>query len=423
MNAVPSPALARATPIPTATPVPSPAGAPSTGPLVSGTVLRLCSVFEPPPDALRRPDAAAYDPIGGMQNHTAELTRGLDRLGVRQQVLTSRLGGARSCTRMGRSAVVARTGLPVRGLRQLWAAAAVPQLARLSGLGLVHAHQGEDVAVLPLAAAVARRADVPLVVTVHCSVTRTLDRGRRRPLTVLGPPVERAVLRRADAVLVLTELAAQAAVDDGLDPDRVHVVPSGFSPALFAGPHADPTPHVPHPRVLFAGRLADQKRPLDAVAAHARMADDVQLVVVGDGPLRAEVQAAVAASPARDRVHLLGLVPHEQVPAHLAHADVFVLPSQYEELGSVLVEAMASGLPVVANRIGGIPALVEDGVTGRLVERGDVVGLADALSAVLTDRRTTRRTTETARARVDRDFAWPVLAERVCDVYVDVQRR
>ena len=77
------------------------------------------------------------------------------------------------------------------------------------------------------------------------------------------------------------------------------------------------------------------------------MPDDVHLVVVGDGPLRSQVAAAVAASPARDRVHLVGLVPHEQVPAHLAHADAFVLPSQYEELGSVLVEAMASGLPVV----------------------------------------------------------------------------
>ena len=84
---------------PTSPLVPSAARVPvaaRTTPAVTGTVLRLCSVFEPPAEALRRPDAAAYDPIGGMQNHTAELTRGLDRLGVRQHVLTSRLGGARS---------------------------------------------------------------------------------------------------------------------------------------------------------------------------------------------------------------------------------------------------------------------------------------------------------------------------------------
>ena len=391
-------------------------------------MLRLCSVFEPPREALVRPDAAAYDPIGGMQNHTAELTRGLDRLGVRQHVLTSRLGAPRSRTRLGRAATVVRTGAPVRRARQLWAADAARELLRgrgrlTSDLGLVHAHQGEDLAVLPLAELVARRAGVPLVVTLHCSLSRTVEVRRGRPLAVLGPPVERSVVRRADAVLVLTETAARAAVEDGVDEARVHVVPSGFDPRLFARPSADPTPEVPHPRVLFAGRLAEQKRPLDAVAAHARMASDVHLVVVGDGPLRAQVHAAVAASPARDRVHLLGLAPHDEVPAHLRHADVFVLPSQYEELGSVLVEAMASGLPVVANRVGGIPALVRDGVTGRLVERGDVAGLAAALTDALTDRRTTRRTREAARAHVDTAYSWPVLAERVHDVYVDVQRR
>jgi 2-deoxystreptamine N-acetyl-D-glucosaminyltransferase/2-deoxystreptamine glucosyltransferase len=390
---------------------------------VRGTVLRLCSVFEPPPEALARADAAAYDPIGGMQNHTAELTRGLDRLGVTQHVLTSRLGAARSRTRLGSAATVVRTGAPVRAVRQLWAADAARELVRLRGLGLVHAHQGEDLAVLPLAELVARRAGVPLVVTLHCSLSRTVEARRGRPLALLGPSVERSVVRRADAVLVLTEPAAQAAVEDGADPARVHVVPSGFDPGLFAGERPDPTPDVPHPRVLFAGRLADQKRPLDAVAAHALMAPDVHLVVVGDGPLRDRVRAAVAGSPARDRVHLLGLAPHEQVPAHLQHADVFVLPSQYEELGSVLVEAMASGLPVVANRVGGIPSLVRDGVTGRLVERGDVPALAAALTAALTDRRTTRRTAEAARAHVDTAFSWPVLAERVHDVYADVQRR
>ena len=426
MHAAPSPAPARALAPSALRPAPPAAtGTRSVAPAVAGTVLRLCSVFEPPPEALARPDAAAYDPIGGMQNHTAELTRGLDRLGVRQHVVTSRLGGARSRLRSGRATTVVRTGAPTRAARQLWAADAVRELVGLSGLGLVHAHQGEDVAVLPLAEAVARRAGVPLVVTVHCSVGRTLDRtgARLRPLALLGPLVERRVLRRADAVLVLTEPAAEAAVDDGVPADRVHVVPSGFAPPLFAGPHDDPTPHVPHPRVLFAGRLAEQKRPLDAVAAHALLPDDVHLVVVGDGPLRAQVEAAVAASPARDRVHVVGLVPHGDVPAHLAHADAFVLPSQYEELGSVLVEAMASGLPVVANRVGGIPAIVADGVTGRLVPRGDVARLAVVLQEVLTDVRTTRRLVETARAHVDTAYAWPVLSERVHDVYVDVQRR
>lgn len=396
---------------------------PPAPPAVTGTVLRLCSVFEPPADALGRPDAAAYDPIGGMQNHTAELTRSLARLGVEQRVLTSRLGGRRSTTTADRVTVV-RTGLPVRGARQLWAVeAAARALASSADLALVHAHQGEDLAVLPLAELVARLAGVPLVVTLHCSVGRTLDRAARRPLSVLGPGIERRALRRADAVLVLTPSAARTAVADGVDPARVHVLPSGYCPELFARPTADPLPGVGHPRVLFAGRLAPQKRPLDAVAAHALLPDDVHLVVVGDGPLRAEVEAAAAASPARDRVHVVGLVPHDQVPAHLRAADAFVLPSQYEELGSALVEAMAAGLPVVANRVGGIPDLVVDGVTGLLAERGDVEGLAAALKRVVADGQLAAQLSGQACAHVGAAYAWPSLAGRVHEVYAAVQRR
>ena len=269
---------------------------------------------------------------------------------------------------------------------------------------------------LPLAELAARRAGCPLVVTLHCSL-RTTYAGATRPLTVVGPGLELRALRRAAAVLVLTPSAARAAVAAGVPAARVHVVPSGYDPALFDRSHADPLPQVTGRRVLFAGRLAAQKRPLDAVAAHALLPDDVHLVVVGDGPLRDEVARAAAASPARDRVTLTGLVPHEQVPAHLAHADAFVLPSDYEELGSVLVEAMASGLPVVANRVGGIPDLVRHGDTGLLAERGDVAGLAAALQQSLDDPAAAGARAARARAQVAASYSWPVLAGRVHDVY------
>jgi glycosyltransferase involved in cell wall biosynthesis len=84
----------------------------------------------------------------------------------------------------------------------------------------------------------------------------------------------------------------------------------------------------------------------------------------------------------------------------------------------VLVEAMAAGLPVVANAVGGIPDLVTDGVTGRLVERGDLPALAKALDESLAD----PSTALAARAHVERQYAWPALARAVHDVYAAVQR-
>jgi glycogen(starch) synthase len=394
-------------------------------------VVRLCSVFEPPPAEPRNDGsvagelgsrAAGFDPIGGMQNHTAALTRCLDAQGVRQTVITSRLGGPRGVADFAGAARVHRTGLPLRRLRQLWAAAAVPVvLRRRPPVDLVHAHQGEDLAVLPLALIARRRHGCPLVVTVHTSVGHTLTGGspRARLLRLFGGPLERAALRRADAVVVLTERTAAALRTAGVPAERVLVNPSGFDPALFAGPFGDAFPAVPRPRIGYVGRLAPQKRPDLLVEAFGRMRTTASLVLVGDGPDRALVRRVVAASAGRDRITEVGFVDHTRVPAVLASLDVLALPSAYEEMGSVLTEAMASGLPVVASDVGGIPEVVRDGETGLLVPPGDVDALARALDRLVADPALRSRLAEGARDR-SQAYSWPHLAGRVADLYARV---
>jgi 2-deoxystreptamine N-acetyl-D-glucosaminyltransferase/2-deoxystreptamine glucosyltransferase len=86
-----------------------------------------------------------------------------------------------------------------------------------------------------------------------------------------------------------------------------------------------------------------------------------------------------------ERLHVTGFLPHAQVPAILGSAELLVLPSMYEELGTVLVEALHAGVPVVASRVGGIPEVVEEGVTGLLVPPGDAAALARAIDTVLGD--------------------------------------
>jgi glycogen synthase len=393
-------------------------------------VLRPCSVLEPPPGRTRDGGAlpgeldaraAGFDPIGGMQNHTAALTRCLDALGVRQTVVTSRLAARRGTSSLG-GATVHRTGLPLRRLRQLWALAALPVVLRRSApVDLVHAHQGEDLAVLPLARLAARRHGCPLVVTVHCSVGHTLTGGslRTRLVRRVGGLVERATLRRADAVLVLTERTAAALRADGLPAGRVVVNPSGFDPALFARPSADLFPGVPRPRIGYVGRLAPQKRVDRLVEAFGRMRAPASLVLVGDGPDRGLVQRLVAGSPARDRITEVGFVEHAVVPAVLGCLDVLVLPSAYEEMGSVLTEAMAAGLPVVASDVGGIPEVVRHGRTGLLVPPDDVDALAAALDRLAGDDAERAALAAGARERA-RGYAWPALAGRVAEVYARV---
>lgn len=404
-------------------------------------VLRLCSVFEPEtaagPAPPERADAellagaldgrtARFDPIGGMQNHTASLTRCLDAQGHRQTVVTSRLAAPAGRSRLGRRAVVHRTGLPIPRLRQLWALAALPTVWRRGAtpVDVVHAHQGEDLAVLPLARLAARRHRCPLVVTLHCSVGHTLSgrSGRARVLRALGGRLERSCLRRADAVVVLTGRAADAVRTDGVPADRVHTVPSGFDPALFARTHGDVLRGTPRPRIGYVGRLAPQKRPDVLVEAFGRMRERAWLVVVGDGPDRGLVERLVAASPARHRITLAGFVPHGDVPAVLGALDVLVLPSAYEEMGSVLTEAMAAGLPVVASAVGGIPEVVGHGTTGLLVPPADPGALAAELDRLVADPGLRERLAAGARERAG-DYAWPRLAARVEAVYRRVRGR
>jgi glycogen(starch) synthase len=294
-------------------------------------VLRICSVFESPPSALVG-RGVKFDPIGGMQNHTAELTRVLDRRGVIQTVLTTRPPTAPHLQRLGEHARVIRVGLPVRRFRQLYA----PQAAVLAPIlaaraDVVHVHLGEDLAVLPVGAAAARLHRLPLVLTVHTSLRHTLAVRdfRSAILKTLGGPIERWGEHSADAVLAITPRLSRLLVSDGVEEDRVHLIPPGVNPSLFEGPFEDPFSGVGRPRVLFVGRLAPQKGVRALVAAAGREAERLGV---------------------DRRLYFVGFLAHDRLPAAISHADLLVLPSLYEELGTVLLEAMQAGLPIAPRR-------------------------------------------------------------------------
>jgi glycosyltransferase involved in cell wall biosynthesis len=128
------------------------------------------------------------------------------------------------------------------------------------------------------------------------------------------------------------------------------------------------------------------------------------------------VHRLVEQSPAAHRIRTTGFVEHSAVPGVLASLDVLVLPSAYEEMGSVLTEAMAAGLPVVASDVGGIPEVVRHGETGLLVPPGDVAALAAALDRLVADPGLREHLAAGARRRAA-DYSWPSLAARVAELY------
>jgi glycosyltransferase involved in cell wall biosynthesis len=383
-------------------------------------VLRLASVFQVPDSSLCA--AAGWDAVGGMQTHTACLTRELDRLGLEQTVVTAWRPATPRREPIGRRSRVLRVGVPIHRVRQLYG---VPAAVRAPGLAaradLVHAHLGEDLALAPVALAAARRARVPLVLTLHMSMRHTLGATNPRTwfLHHLGGVLETAAEHIAAAVLVLTPQMGDVLAAAGVAPWRIHVVPSGVDPDRFGETETDPLPGVRHPRITFVGRLAEQKEVSTLIAAAARMCSRPDLVLVGDGPERERVTAQVRAAGLASRTHMLGFRVPADVVAILRHSDVFVLPSRYEELGSALLEAMACGVPIAASRTGGIPYAVAG--AGLLVEPRDPAALAAAVDRILGDHALAARLSRVGFER-SRAFHWPRLARRVLGVYEDVLR-
>ena len=158
---------------------------------------------------------------------------------------------------------------------------------------------------------------------------------------------------------------------------------------------------------------------LDALATISNLPWVLELI--GDGPLTGAAQERAVALGLTDRVVFSGLC--NDVPARLARSDLFVLVSDWEGLPLSILEAMRSGLPVVASDVGGVAESVNDGVTGFLVPRGDKAMLADRLSRLLTDATLRQQMGWAGRRVYEREFAFEVMYQRTQQIYLEVLRR
>jgi glycosyltransferase involved in cell wall biosynthesis len=176
--------------------------------------------------------------------------------------------------------------------------------------------------------------------------------------------------------------------------------------------------------LLGVGRMAAKKGFGVLAAALPRLLaalPELHVVLAGAGDLLPELAAATA--PWRERVHLPGAVLRDTLPDLYRTADLFVLPAVHDEKGNVdglpnvILEAMASGLPVVASGISGIPLAVEDGASGLLVPERDVEALAAALRRLLADGQEARRLGERGRRKAEAELTWDVIAARHREAY------
>lgn len=249
------------------------------------------------------------------------------------------------------------------------------------------------------------------------------------------------LLRRAIRPLVQRYIAVSRDLGNwlvttvGADPERVHQIYNGvaqdvFHPRLTGRPDLAPPGFVP-PGALVVGTVGrltgvkDQTTLVRGFAALLRSRPEwrsrLRLVVVGGGPLRSALELCIRNEGVEELAWLTG--EREDVPDLLRMMDLFVLPSLGEGISNTLLEAMASGLPLIATRVGGNPELVDEGGNGLLVPVADPAALARAIGAYLADEALRRRHGAAGRAKIAEHFGWDRCVESYLGVYDDLLGR
>jgi D-inositol-3-phosphate glycosyltransferase len=275
---------------------------------------------------------------------------------------------------------------------------------------------------------------LPLVSTFHTLARVKAETGDDEPQRRID--AETQVIACSDAILANCAAEVTQLVElYGADPSRVEIVPPGVDHAFFSPGDRNGARLAlglgDHPVLLFAGRIQPLKGLTIAIAALAELDqkfDDAVLVVVG-GPSGAEGEAELEAARSLinelglgERVHFVPPQPHHLLSTYYRAADVCVVPSRSESFGLVALEAAACGTPVVAAAVGGLLTLVEDGVTGFLIDTRNPSDYAAAIDKLLSDKPMSLLMDASA-ADYARQYTWSTTAARLRRLYADLTLR
>jgi glycosyltransferase involved in cell wall biosynthesis len=305
---------------------------------------------------------------------------------------------------------------------------ATVRVAGSLGANVVHAHWAIPTG--PAAVQAARHLGLPSVITMHGGdVYVNPSQGYDFPLRWYVRPTLRWTLRSANALTAITEDCRQHALRAGAPADSIRIVFNGtdlvrFSP-LDGARRVQENPYGPH--MVFACRQLFPRKGIrfliEAAAQIKPRLPDLKVVIAGDGFERADLEALAQRLGIGADVTFLGWVPNTALPPYYRSAAISVIPSLEEGFGIPAAEAMGCGTPVIASDAGGLPEVVEHGVTGLVVPRGDTNALAAAMESLLGDPVRRRRMGVAGRERALRLFDWERTAEQFEDIYRDIGAR
>jgi glycosyltransferase involved in cell wall biosynthesis len=261
----------------------------------------------------------------------------------------------------------------LRHLAYLVEATVLASWCRRDSVQHLHAHFGTNAAAIAMLASML--ADIPYSFTAHGP-----DEFEKASLLSLDEKLRRAAFAVCVSSYGRSQLMRWVPSDLWRKIELVHC---GLDPVYLRG---EAPPPVAAPRIVCVGRLCVQKAQTLLAEAGARLRDDgiaFEIVLLGDGPLRPDLEAAIRSERLEGRVVVVGWASGDRVRHEIAGARVLVLPSLAENLPVVIMEAMALGRPVISTYVAGIPELVRPGENGWLVPPSDVAALTEALREAL----------------------------------------
>ena len=291
---------------------------------------------------------------------------------------------------------------------------------------------------------------IPHVVTAHSlEPLRPWKRAQLGGGYELSSWAERTACENASAIIGVSTAMANdiARVYPAVDPAKIHVVHNGIDPLEFFRDDATDFTSaigfdIARPSVVFVGRITRQKGLVHLLRAARQLTPGTQIVLLASSPDTPEIAAefkrdydALVAERGRDVIWVKDMAPRAGLRQVLSHATVFACPSIYEPLGIVNLEAMACQTAVVASAVGGIPEVVDDGVTGTLVAYDTAEGddpayqhdfearFAAAINALLANPSLAHQFGAAGRQRCINQFSWDAIARQTVDVYNDAIRR
>lgn len=278
----------------------------------------------------------------------------------------------------------------------------------------------------------AQALNIPLIVEANAPLAHEASTYRNLQLGSLAREIEQKVLRQADAVVVVSRELGDRFAQEGVNPDRIHVVPNGADLSLFENlPSAEDCRKALNLNdqlvIGFAGSLKVWHGVDLLISAFGQLQAQhphTHLLIVGSGPEEVRLQAMTEEMGLTGAVTFTGAVAHAEVPRHLKAMDIAVAPfrrtKDFYFSPIKLFEYMAAGSCVVASRLGQITDVIEEGVDGRLFEPDDENDLVSVLVEVMNDLESRRLMTQNAQNKVQETFTWAHAATKISDVLKSV---